>query len=512
MNLLKEKMFEALSSVLPISAIVLLLSVTVAPVSTGILMLFLLGSILLIFGMGLFTLGAGMSMQPMGEGIGMQMSKSRKLWGPVLCCFALGVIITIAEPDLTVLAEQIPSIPNMVLILSVAVGVGAFLVIALLRIARAVRLAKLLVFFYAIVFLLTIFAPNSFIPAAFDSGGVTTGPITVPFIMALGIGMAAIRSDKNSADDSFGLVALCSIGPILSVMILSIFYRPEATTTETVIAEIVNTRDAVMEFVNATPHYAKEVLVAFLPIVGVFILFQLLTRRYQFHQLLRIASGFLYTYVGLVLFLTGANVGFMPAGKMIGAAIAGSRIRALLIPIGMVVGYFIVAAEPAVAVLKKQVEEISSGRISGKSIGKALSVGVAVSVGIAMLRILTGISILWFLVPGYVISLIISFYVPPMYTGAAFDSGGVASGPMTTAFLLPFAVGACEAVGGNLLTDAFGIVAMVAMTPLITIQCLGLHSEMHRKSVQNKAAEELSRIEDCILFYEEEEKEEEVRV
>lgn len=501
MHQLREKMAESLSSVLPITAIVLLLSITIAPVSSGVLVLFLFGSLLLIFGMSLFTMGAGMSMQPMGEGIGVQISKSRRLLLPVIICFALGVIITIAEPDLTVLAGQIPSIPNMVLILAVAIGVGLFLVVSLLRTAFGIPLSRLLLVFYLVVFVLAAFAPADFIPAAFDSGGVTTGPITVPFIMALGIGMVSIRSDKKSSDDSFGLVALCSIGPILSVLILSICFEPQATTTETVIADIVDTRDAIREFVTAFPHYAKEVMVALVPIVIVFIVFQVITRRHQLHQLLRIGSGFLYTYLGLVLFLTGANVGFMPAGKLIGEEIAGTSYKFLLIPVGMLVGYFIVAAEPAVHVLKKQVEEISSGRITQTAIGIGLSIGVAVSVGIAMLRILTGIPLMWFLIPGYAISLLISFFVPPLYTGVAFDSGGVASGPMTTTFLLPFAVGACEAVGGNLLTDAFGIVAMVAMTPLITIQVIGLYAQMKHRAQRRRRADQLSRIDDGILYY-----------
>ena len=501
MHQLREKMAESLSAVLPITAIVLLLSITIAPVNSGVLVLFLFGSLLLIFGMSLFTMGAGMSMQPMGEGIGVQISKSRKLLLPLIICFALGVIITIAEPDLTVLAEQIPSIPNMVLILAVAIGVGLFLVVSLLRTALGIPLSRLLLVFYLAVFVLAAFAPADFIPAAFDSGGVTTGPITVPFIMALGIGMVSIRSDKKSSDDSFGLVALCSIGPILSVLILSICFEPQATTTETVIRDIVDTRDAIREFITAFPHYAKEVMVALVPIVIVFIVFQVITRRHQLHQLLRIGSGFLYTYLGLVLFLTGANVGFMPAGKLIGEEIAGTSYKFLLIPVGMLVGYFIVAAEPAVHVLKKQVEEISSGRITQTAIGIGLSIGVAASVGIAMLRILTGIPLMWFLIPGYAISLLISFFVPPLYTGVAFDSGGVASGPMTTTFLLPFAVGACEAVGGNLLTDAFGIVAMVAMTPLITIQVIGLYAQMKHRAQRRRRADQLSRIDDGILYY-----------
>lgn len=287
MRQLKETMLESLHSVLPISAIVLVLSVTIAPLDSGVLVLFLFGTLLLIVGMGLFTIGSGVSMQPLGEGIGVALSRSKRIIFPVVCCFILGVLITIAEPDLQVLAQQIPSIPNNVLILSVAVGVGAFLAIAMLRTFFGPSLAKMLVVFYLIVIAVACFAPGDFIPAAFDSGGVTTGPITVPFIMALGAGMASLRSDKHSGVDSFGLVALCSVGPILSVLILSICYEPTAQASQNVIAQVSTTKDALMAFATALPTYAHEVSTAFLPIVGVFILFQAVSRRFHFNQVVR---------------------------------------------------------------------------------------------------------------------------------------------------------------------------------------------------------------------------------
>ena len=505
MKQLKETLLESLHSVLPISAIVLILSVTIAPLDSGVLVLFLFGTLMLIAGMALFTIGSGVSMQPLGEGIGVQLSKSKKVLIPILCCFVLGMLITIAEPDLQVLAQQIPSIPNNVLIWSVAVGVGIFLAIAMLRTLFGLHLSKLLLLFYAAVILVACFAPKDFIPAAFDSGGVTTGPITVPFIMALGAGMASIRSDKHSGVDSFGLVALCSVGPILSVLILSICYEPTAQASQNVIHEVVTTKDALMAFAQTLPTYGEEVSVAFLPIVGVFLLFQLCFRRFHKHQVIRMSMGFLYTYIGLVLFLTGANVGFMPAGQLIGAAIAGGSHKYWLIPAGVLMGYFVVAAEPAVYTLKKQVAEITNGAISQKAIGYGLSIGVACAVGIAMLRVLTGIPIFPIMLAGYTIALTISFFVPPIYTGIAFDSGGVASGPMTTTFMLPLAMGACEALGGNVLTDAFGLVAMVAIAPLITIQVMGLESRLRSKRLMAKAADELSQIEDCILYYDEKE-------
>ncbi len=499
---LKEKILESLASVLPLTAIVLLLSVTLMPLSSGTLVLFLFGALMLIVGMGFFTLGADMSMMPMGEGIGMQLSRAKNVWIPLVICFILGMLITIAEPDLQVLAEQVPAIPGKALIFSVAGGVGFFLMIAQLRIYFHIPLAKMLVGFYAIVFILAFLAPASFVPVSFDSGGVTTGPVTVPFIMALGIGLSTLRSDKNSREDSFGLVALCSIGPILSVLLLGIFYEPDsALYSKTVIPNVQTTRDAASLFAHAIPKYMHEVAVALIPIVVVFALFQLIFRRYKRHQLLRIASGFLFTYIGLTMFLCGVNVGFMPVGQTIGAGIASGAYKWMLIPIGMVIGYFIVAAEPAVHVLTKQVEEISNGSVTQKMMSTALSIGVCVSVGIAMLRILTGISIMCFLIPGYLAAIILTRHVSPIFTGIAFDSGGVSSGPMTATFLLPFAMGACEALGGNIMTDAFGIVAMVAMTPLITIQTMGLVTKMKERADRRFIEIQLHHLEDDILYF-----------
>ena len=499
---LMEKIKESLSSVLPITAIVLLLCVSIAPIQTGTLVLFLFGALLLIVGIGFFTLGADISMTPMGQGMGVEMGRARHLTLPLLAAFVLGLLITMAEPDLQVLATQVPAIPSTVLIFTVAAGVGLFLALAVLRTYIKLRLSTLLLIFYSIVLLLTILTPGSFIPVSFDSGGVTTGPITVPFIMSLGVGLASVRSDKHATGDSFGLVSLCSIGPVIAVLLLGSFYRPDSASYHGVsMADIATTRDAAHAFAAALPAYVREVAGAMVPICAMFFLFQLLTRRFKRNELLKIVSGLVYTYIGLVLFLIGVNVGFMPAGQFIGATIAQSPRPFLLIPVGMVMGYYIVAAEPAVHVLNKQVEEVSMGAVSQHAMRRSLSMGVGLSVGIAMLRVLTGISILWFLIPGYVLSLALTFFVPQIYTGIAFDSGGVASGPMTATFLLPFAMGACEAVGGSVMTDAFGLVAMVAMTPLITIQLLGVSNEMRKRIAAKQFEAYIGQAEDCILYY-----------
>lgn len=488
---LKEKWQEAVSAVLPIIGIVMVLCFGIAPISPSILLCFLMGAVLLLAGMMFFTLGAEMAMSTMGERVGTCLTRSRKLAVVIVLTFLLGFIITISEPDLQVLAQQVPAIPNMVLILSVACGVGVFLVAAMLRMLFGIALPPLLVFFYLVIFLLAAFVPKDFLNVAFDSGGVTTGPMTVPFIMALGVGVSAIRSDRHAADDSFGLVALASVGPILSVMILGLIYPPqEGIYTAPVIPEIGNSRQLWNLFSTGLPVYMKEIGISLLPIVLFFLVFQLLVLKLSKRVMIRIIVGLAYTYAGLVLFLTGVNVGFLPAGNYLGQVLAGMRYPWLLVPIAMIMGYFIVKAEPAVYVLNKQVEEITDGAIPAKAMGTGLSAGVAVSLGIAMIRVLTGISIFWFLIPGYALALGISFFVPKIYTAIAFDSGGVASGPMTAAFLLPLAQGACTALGGNMVTDAFGVVAMVAMTPLITIQVMGLAVKItERRSKKYEAAQ-----------------------
>lgn len=491
---------------MPITLIVLLLSIIIAPMSTGTILMFIVGAVLLIVGMGFFTLGADMSMTPLGEKLGNELAKSRKPWFIAFVGFLMGMIITIAEPDLQVLANQVPAIDNMVLILTVAVGVGIFLVVAIFRILLRVSLSKILLVLYIAVFVLSFFVPNEFVSVAFDSGGVTTGPITVPFIMALGVGLAYARGDKDSADDSFGLVALSSVGPIIAVLVLGIIYNPEdAVYVSTPPVEVDTSRDVAAQFLTEFPAYFKEVALAVLPIIMLMIIFQIICKRYTKRQLIRSLIGFLYAFIGLTLFLTGVNVGFIPVGLLIGSEIASKAYNWILVPIGMVIGYFIVTAEPAVHVLNKQVEEVTEGTIPTRAMNTTLAIGMAISLGLSMIRTLTGISIYWFVLPGYAIAFILSYFVPKIFVGIAFDSGGVASGPMTSTFLLPFAIGACEASGGNVMTDAFGVVAMVAMTPLIAVQIMGiLYNIKLKKAAAEEDTIELDDSDDDIIEYEEE--------
>lgn len=504
---LKEKIMESLSAVLPITGIVLFISILLVPLELSTMFMFLTGAVMLVAGMGFFQLGAEMSMTPLGEGIGVQISKTKHMILIIAIGFVMGAMITVSEPDLQVLAQQVPSIPNMTLIFTVAVGVGIFLAVAIVRILLQINLSVILAVLYIALIGMSFLVPKEFMAVAFDSGGVTTGPMTVPFIMAMGVGLASVRGDKNASSDSFGLVALSSVGPVLAVQILGYFYKPsEAAYTASSLADVVTTRDLLREFLFSMPPYVKEVFVSLIPVAAVFLVFQLLTRRYQSRHVKRILVGFGYTYIGLVLFLCGVNVGFAPVGSFLGKEIGAAGWRWLLVPIGALIGYYIVKAEPAIQVLNHQVESVTNGAVSAKAMNRCLSIGVSVSVGLAMLRVLTGIQIYWIVIPGYVTALMMSRFVPKMFVGIAFDSGGVASGPMTTTFLIPLSIGACEAAGGSLMTDAFGVVALVALTPLIAVQIMGIQYQIVlNRSDGSTAAEKVLAADDTVFDFEDDE-------
>ena len=444
-----------------------------APIPVGTLALFLCGAVLLIFGMGLFVLGVDMFLVRLGEDFGVKMVASKRVALVAVISFLLGFIVTIAEPALLVQASLVPGIPDVVIIFTVSAGVGLFLLVGVFRILLRVPLSTLLVILYFGVMILSIFVPDNFVVISFDSGGVTTGPVTVPFIMSIGLGLASVRGDREAREDSFGLVALGSIGPIIAVMVLGLFYKPDSVLPEmAIIPEVVMSRDVLLEFFRQIPNSIIDVASAMWPIIAALLVFQLFTRRYHKNQLIRVIMGAVYTFIGLALFFTGVNVGFIPIGQHIGKYLAESRLKWLLIPLGGIIGYFIVAAEPAIHVLRKQIEEISGGGIPGKAVLRYLSVGTAVALAISMFRALTGISIYWFLIPGYAIAVLLTFFVPKIFIGIAFDSGGVVTGPMISTFLLPFSMGVCLDPS-KIMTDAFGLVAMVAMMPLITLQLMG---------------------------------------
>ena len=505
-NLIKSKLLESFQSILPIAVIVALLAITITPMTPATFLLFIFGVICLIFGLSMFTMGAEMSMQTIGAKIGATLAQSGKVWLVALVSFVIGIMVTISEPDLQILALQVSAVPNMLLILTISVGVGIFLVIAMLRIMFKISLSWLLIGFYIVAFILCFFVSPDFWALAFDSGGVTTGPMTVPFIMAIGAGVSRIRSSGEGHDDSFGLVSLCSIGPIIAVMILGICFSINDLTYEpSALTVVTDTRNLMEHYLYGFAHHAKDIGIALAPIIAFSLLFQLVTRAFTARKLLRIGMGLVYTFVGLVIFLTGANEGFLPAGQALGHSLATLGSGWILVPIAMILGYFIVNAEPAVYVLNKQVEQVTAGAISAGTMRLTLSIGVAAALGLSMIRILTGISVLWILIPGYIIALGLTFFVPKFFVGIAFDSGGVASGAMMSAFVLPLACGACIALGklNEVMTLAFGCVAFVALTPIISIQICGLIYNLKSKKAVSRFISEQETFIDYTEIYEE---------
>lgn len=497
LKLLWIKIKEALMSVLPVTLIVMILFFTpLVNLTNYELIVFFVSAFLLILGIGLFNLGADLAMQPMGEQVGSSLMKSKKIKIIVLVCFVMGLLITIAEPDLSVLASQVKEVIHpTLLIFSVGIGVGLFLVLAILKIIFKKDLSLMLMFFYMLMFalagLVILNGNGNFLALGFDSGGVTTGPITVPFIMALGVGVAATIGGRNSSENSFGLIALCSVGPILAVFLLGIAMKGDIPYTDPNYEVNPNFWSGFFQTLGSV---SKEVITALGLIVGFFLIIELIFIKLPKKKLIQIGIGIAYTFIGLVIFLTAVNIGFLPIGYKMGKAIAAFH-PAYLIVFGFVLGFVVVLAEPAVHVLNKQVEEVTNGGVTKRAMLIALAIGVGISIGLSMIRLTFDFSILYYIIPGYFISLGLSFFVPRMYTAIAFDSGGVASGPLTSSFILPFAIGACITLydgPSKVLNDAFGIVAMVAMTPLITIQLLGF------KAVFVKRVKEKTRLKKII--------------
>lgn len=489
---LNDKLKEALSAVVPIALFVLFLGFTIVPKPVDVALLFIIGAAFIVVGLAVFTLGAELAMTPMGDALGTMATKKRNLILLAILGIVSGFIITIAEPGLIVLAEQAIDIPTLTLIIAVAAGVGVFLAIGLIRTALNMHSRPILLVAYGILFALACFASADFLPLAFDAGGATTGAMTVPFILALGVAVA--RKSGGGRSNSFGLIAICSIGPIIAVLILSLIYSPSGSGAFPAIDPLSYeyTNMMLAEFFAAISIYIWEVSLSLIPIVLLFMvakavavklkIFTAFSWQVEARQMAKILIGVIFTFAGLVLFLTGANVGFLLTGNLLGENIALINSGWLLIPIGMILGFLVITAEPAVRILNKQVCDITNGAISPKAMRWSLAIGIAIAVGLSMLRVLTELSIMWILVPGYALALGLSFFVPKKFTSIAFDAGGVASGPLTSAFLLPFAIGASIALDGNIAADAFGLIAMVALTPLITIQLLGLASVIKKKA------------------------------
>lgn len=469
---LVHKIKETAVSVVPVMILVFILHFTCAPLLPATFLHFIIGGILTILGLSLFLLGADIGIIPIGEKGGAALTSKKNLPLLLSVSFAIGFIITFAEPDVQVLAQQVqsinPSVNALLLVSMISIGVGFFVSLGLMRTVLQIPIKLFYLIFYILLFAAAFFTPPDFLSIAFDAGGATTGPMTVPFILALGMGVAAVHGGKNKHTYSFGLTGLVSIGPIIAVVLLGIFMgKPNS-------GSVLQTAAVNHDLSHIIPEVFSEVVKALLPLAGLFILFQLFLIKMPPKQLIRMSAGLVYSFLGLLLFLSGVKYGFMPAGTELGSILGKPGSTGILITAGAIMGAVVVCAEPAVWVLTQQVEHISGGSIKRKTLLTALAFGVSLSIILSMIRVTLGFSLWYYLIPGYSIALLLMLFCPKMYTSIAFDSGGVASGPMTSTFILSFTLGASHASGGNPVTDAFGVIAMVAMTPLIAIQILGI--------------------------------------
>jgi hypothetical protein len=490
-KILLEKLKESSQAALPIGLIILLIHFTLVPIPAGTLALMICGMAVLILGLTLFSLGTDMAMMPMGAHIGSALLHSKKLLLLVAGCFLFGFVVTVAEPDLQVMSKQVPSVPSLTLLLGVAGGVGAFLVLAMLRALFRLKLAHVLIVMYALALAIAVFSPD-YLAVAFDAAAVTTGPITVPFLLALGSGVAAVSSGRGSEEDNFGICAICSVGPIVAVLIMGLFfdahasgYETEAQTTVAAAGELVRL------FADGLIHSFWEVSMVIVPIIGIFAIFQVTHLRLSRTELVKIGVGLLYLLCGLTVFLAGVNRGFMPAGKFLGEKMGALPNNWILPPLSLLIGACVVVAEPAVHVLTRQVEEITNGAIPRRMLLSAMALGVGLAMSLTMIRMLTGLSIWWIILPGYALALVLTFFVPSFFVGIAFDSGGVAAGAMSAAFVLPFTLGVCDALGGDVMADAFGVVGMIAMMPPVTLQLVGVLYNLKLKKARTAEAERL---------------------
>ena len=481
MNVLLHKLKEVITAVSPVVILVIILNFTLTPIPGILLLRFLLGALAIILGLSVLLFGIEMGVLPFGNHMGASFLKSDKLWFIIVVGFLLGFFINIAEPDLQVLASQVEAVMGghihmFVILAAVSIGTGVMLTLGIIRIVKHIPLNIMLAVIYGVALVLAIFSSSDMLAISFDSSGATTGALTVPLVLALSVGVAAMERDsKSSEEDSFGLVGIMSTGAILGVLILNRFVKTD-TVTGILETHQADAGSLFAPFLAEIPAVAFDSLVALLPIVILLVVFQQFNFRLYRRTYRKMLLGFLYTYIGLIIFLLGVNAGFMNVGNIIGYSLASYSNKTILVCLGFLLGMLVILSEPAVHILTEQIEDVTSGYIKRKTVLLSLSAGVALAVGLAMLRIVVPSIQLWhYLLPGYLISIALSFVVPKLFVGIAFDSGGVASGPMTATFILAFAQGASDAIPhSNIMLDSFGVISMVAMTPLIALQVLGL--------------------------------------
>lgn len=499
-----DRFKESIVSVLPIMAIVGVLfgiqyiylnneTLSKEVFSLSQLLIFILCGVILSIGIAIFSLGADLSMTPIGKYVGEDLTKRKSLVLMGIVGLLLGTLITIAEPDLTVLSEYVPSdvVSPWVIKISVAIGVGIFLVIGIFRIifSKSIKLwtatAFLIIFGIACLYG---DGDNAFLELSFDCAGVTTGQITVPFLVSFGIGLAGVKGSSSSSDDSFGLSGLCSIGPVIVVLLLGLIIKPEGLKASN---DTVTLAEAIISSL-------KDVALAIAPVMIFFILYDLLFLKLKKNDLIRIFIGFLYTYVGLVIFLSSANYGFIPVGKAIGEGFL--NVEYILIIASILFGAVIVLAEPSVHILNAQVEELSNGLIKKKTMLIGLSIGVSSGVLLSVLRVLyfPNVSIMYIFVLGYALIFIFALFVDDLYVAIALDSGGIACGSMASAFIMPFIMGI--SLNSETPSNGFGVIGIISMMPVLSIEAIGIISKINHSIANKRARERVREVSDMELI------------
>ena len=493
MQILKDKFKEISFSVIPIVLIVLFLHFTIVPLENDMLIKFLICTLIIIAGLGIFLMGAEIGVSEMGEIMGSSVAKSNSKILVFLLGLLFGFLISIAEADLLILANQVSTVMDgllspFIIVVVVSLGVGVMIGLGFLRILMDKIISNMFIIVYMIIFGLFFFVSEEFQAISFDASGATTGAMTTPFILALGLGVSKMKSSKKGEEDSFGLVGAASTGPIWALMIMSLVLGLNNVQGSAV--AFIPQAGILAPILNTIPKVVKESLMSLIPITTLFYLFNLFWFKKPKAEVKIIFKGLVLAFIGLVLFLVGVNAGFMDIARIVGAALAVLDNKFILPLFGFVIGMVVVLAEPAVYVLSAQVEDVTAGSIPRRLILITLSIGVAFAVSISMIKIMfEGVKLWMFLVPGFMISLYLSKKIPPIFVGIAFDSGGVASGPMTATFILALTQGVASAVPtADVLIDGFGVIAMVAMTPILGISILGLIYQ--RKSKKEGLANE----------------------
>ncbi len=478
--MIKEKFKEVIATVLPISLLVIILNFTFIPLEADLFKRFLLGAVFILLGLTIFLIGVDLGITPMGDSFGHAAVKSGKLSVIAIMGLVLGFVISIAEPDLHILADQVGDVTLGVvskssLVMLVSMGVAVLISLGMVRIVKVFSLKTFLLITYGVILVLGILADQFFLAISFDASGATTGALTVPFLLALSAGASAINKDsQKSEEDSFGLVGIASAGAIIGALVLGMLGSPSFGDVPDYAAA--SEAGVISHFIHEAPIVAKEIIIALLPIIVIYTICNLVFFHNSKRANARVATGCVLTFVGLVIFLVGVNSGFMDVGRYIGRVLATEHSKTFIVAIAFLMGILTILAEPAVHVLTNQIEAVTAGSIKKSVVLMTLSIGVGIAVALSILKILVPGMRLWHvLLPGYILTFIIMRKVPNLFVGIAFDSGGVASGPMTATFILAYAQGvAASTPSADLLIDGFGTIAMVAMTPLIALQILGL--------------------------------------